>query len=396
MQRALLICGLVRAPEHFAAYLDGVFRLACPDLRVILSTWTGELDKYPQLRPLLSQLGVHVVEQDPPDLRLPGHMLHQVLTLELGLSLLEDDVFVLKTRPDICDLMDVAHFMQLNPQRLRPPRLPCPFTHRVHVVGLFGAHPGYINDIIFAGMAGDLRRMTLLPMVFGLKYPRMSPEQWLWSSVFLPGNAALDAFLSVNPGLVFNDPSRQVALNAALARSPLFARAMAANAVLVQDSLGYLHPDPHRLAISAACADHTLDDLLWLPLQLTGIDHHPLAATNNFVSAGIMEAIYVGGHRPSPLGNAVAEAIRAVGRTQVSRAQLAREASALAEDLQSQAGIGDHQVPAVSPSLSRVRRGPSPWQKLAEPSSGTAALESEINQMRRTIDQLTSRLARRD
>lgn len=393
-RRALLICGLVRSADHFAAYLDGVDRLAVADLRIILSTWTGELDRYPEIRARLVRMGAILVEQDQPDLKLPGHMLHQALTLELGLSLLDDDVFVLKTRPDICGVMDVVHFMRLAPDRLVASRLATPFTHRVHVVGMFGAHPAYINDIIFAGMAGDLRRLSYLPMVYGAKYPRLSPEQWLWSTVLAPGNAVLDAYLAVNPGLIFNDPARHAAACDVLAAAPLFAHAIAASAVLTHDTLAYLHPDPTRAATAEACGAQTLEALLWDDLRIPGIDHHPLAAANTFVSAGVMDAIHAGRIRASVLGDGVALAIAEAGSGVADRRALAREAGELADALQKKAQIGGAQTAHDGQNSRLVMRGPPAWQVAA---SGDVAVEldQEITRMRRTIDQLTARLAGR-
>ncbi len=399
MQRALLICGLVRNPAHFAAYLEGVGRLAIPGLRVIFSTWTGELGAYPGIAELLARLGAHVVEQDPPDLKLPGHILHQALSLELGLSLLTDDVFVLKTRPDICGVMDVVHFMQRVPEPLEPARLPCPFTHRVLVAGMFAAHPTYINDIIFAGLAGDLRWLAGLPMVFGAKYPRLAPEQWLWATAFAPGNAVLDAYLSVNPGLVFSDAARNAALRAVLLDSPLFARAIATSAILAHDALGFLFPDPQAEVTQAACDACTLEALLWDDLPVPTLFYHPLAMTNTLGSQGLAEAIYGGRLQASAFGARVAEAIAEYARggevlMASERPMLAAEAAQLAALLRERVGIGDAQILVETPLGSQVRRGPPAWRPGGD-AEGSAALEQQINQMRRTIDALTARLAGR-
>ena len=387
MERAILICGLVRAEAHFLDYLDGVHQLGVPGLRIIYSTWIGELDRYPEARRKLDAVGAFVVEQEHPDLKLPGHILHQTLTLELGLSLLEDDVFVLKTRPDICGVMDVSHFMELTPERLGPSLLPCPFTHRVFVVGMFGAHPTYINDIIFAGRAGDLRRLVWMPITLGPKFPRLSAEQWIWSGVFAPGNAILEAYLSVNPGLVFSDPARHEATRAVLSASPLFARAIAVAAQLTHDTLGYLHPEPQLELSLKRCARQTVEALLWDDLAIPGIDHHPLAKTNIFISPGPMTVLQTGTWRESPLGGLIRWFQTEMrGGRWPSRAELTKEACALAEALQREAGIGEHQTPVDAERSRTVRRGPPAWRLAG--GSDVAVLEQEINAMRRTIDAL--------
>ena len=383
-RRAVVITGLVRDPEGFGAYLQGLLRLGRADLRVVFSSWTGELDRYPAIAALLAELGAEIAAQASPDLKLPGHMLHQVMALERGLALLDDDVFVLRTRPDICALADVEEFLALAPLAAGPGRLGGPFGHRVHVVGLFGAQPLYINDIVFAGMAGDLRRLCGLPFAFGLKYPRLAPEQWLWATVFAAGNPVLDAYLSVNPGLVFADPVAHAAGRAALAASPLFARAMAMTAILFRDSLAYFHPDPHHGAIVAACAGHTLDALLWDRLEVAGLDHHPTAGTNTFLSAGVLDVVHDGLYRPSPLGDRVQQAMARYGEPggaaamQRDRPVLAAEAADLARALRHDTALPH----------------PSPWS-VAEIGAGYAAtLEAEINHLRRVVDRLQNEMGR--
>jgi hypothetical protein len=398
MRRAVVITGLIRDEATFARYLEDVFQLGRPELRVIFSSWTGELQRHPAIATLLARLGADVVEQPPPDLKLPGHMLHQTMALELALSLLDDDVFTLKTRPDICGVMDVVDFIALRPQSAPPGRLATPFGHRVHVVSMFGAHPLYINDIIFAGMAGDLRRLCWLPLIYGAKYPRLAPEQWLWATVLAPGNPVLDAYLAVNPGLLFNDPQGNVGLRDVLADSRLFARAIAVTTILMRDSLAYLHPDPSVAAITQACAAHTLEALLWDRLPIAGLDHHPTAAVNTFVSAGILAAIHDGAYGPSLFGEHVSFAMARYGgrggrdAMQQDRTALAAEATALAAALSERVGLGAHQAPIDTPHRRRVARGLRPWITAETGASYAAGLETEINHLRRVVDQLQSQL----
>ena len=397
-RRALLICGLIRDHQRFGDYLDGLLRLRRGDLRVILSTWTGELARYPGIARRLAELGADIAEQTQPDLKLPGHILHQAMTLDLGLSLLDDDVFVLKVRPDISSLGDVQEFLALAPEPAEPGRLAAPFGHRVHVVGMFGAHPLYINDIIFAGMARDLRRLCPLPFGFGLKYPRLAPEQWLWATALVADNPVLDAYLGVNPGLIFGEDAGNAGLRHVLAGAPLFARALAVTAIVVRDSLAYFHPDTRRAEIAEACAEYTLDALLWDAVEIPGLDHHPTARTNTFLSAGLLDAVHDGRYRPSPLGERVWAAMARYGgmggmaSLQRDRGALAADAAELAEGLR-RIGIGGSQNPVDGAHLRHVERGRGPWS-LAETGSGyAAALEAEVNQLRRTVDQLQARLA---
>eukprot|EP01037_Dinobryon_pediforme_P001344 gene1344-1361_t len=383
-----------------ARIAPGIIRLRRPELRIILSTWTGELQRYPGIAAQLARLGAEICEQPPPDLRLPGHMLHQVMALDLGLSRLDDDVFTLKTRPDICGVMDVHEFLDLQPEPALPGRLAAPFGHRVHVVGMFGAHPLYINDILYAGMAGDLRRLCLLPFSPGLRYPRLAPEQWLWATVFAPGNPVLAAYLAVNPGLIFDDAARQAELRAVLSADPLFARAIAVSVILMRDSLAFLHPDPDSAARKAACAGHTLETLLWQSVPGPSLDHHATAATNTWLSAALVDAVHDGHHAASPLGARVRDAIVRYGGTagraalQADRAMLDEEAACLADSLRQRVGIGDLRNPLKAASGCRVTRDGSPWEVTRAPGGPADLQAEEINHLRRVVDRLQSQLAR--
>jgi len=397
VRRAVLLNGQIRTPDSFAAFLDGLIQAKHTDLRVIFSTWIGEMDRAPEIRHRLDRLGAVVAEQTPPDLRLPGHILHQALTLDLGLSLLDDDVFVLKARPDICSLADVAEFCAMAPEPLPAGRFGRVFDHRVRIVGLFPMHPLYINDIIFAGTAGDLRRLTPIPFLFGPKYPRLAPEQWLWCTALLRDNPVLCPFLSVNPGLFFDNAAMNEALRDILAASPLFARAVAIQAILVRDYLGFLHPEPNRAAIAEAASHHTLDALFWDKLTLPGLDPHRLAGVNTVIAAGVMDAVHDGHHRSSALGERVRAAmIRYGGPGGVAclhhdRTALVAEAQDLAQTLAARLGLGDFQTPDDQPGFRRVHRAPPAWAAHTT-TDGRAALEAEITQLRRLVETLSRRL----
>jgi hypothetical protein len=263
---------------------------------------------------------------------------------------------------------------------------------------MFGAHPLYINDILYAGMAGDLRLLCLLPFAFGLKFPRLAPEQWLWATAFAAGNPVLSAYLSVNPGLIYDDAARQAELRAVLSADPLFARAVAVSAILMHDSLGFLHPDPDRPGMAAACAGHTLEALLWQNLPEIAMDHHSRAIENTWLSAGLIDAVHGGYYASSPLGERVRHAIARYGggdgraAMQADGGQISAEAAALAATLRDRIGLTDIRHPVDRATHREVTCETSPWQAIA-PAGGNAERAEEINHLRRVVDQLQSRLA---
>ncbi|WP_430254237.1 hypothetical protein [Neorhizobium sp. DAR64872/K0K18] len=68
--------------------------------QVVLSTWTGEYDGYPELKELIAANKFEIVQSPEPDLVCLGHFIHQMTALDNGLSRCPDDSFVLKTRTD--------------------------------------------------------------------------------------------------------------------------------------------------------------------------------------------------------------------------------------------------------------------------------------------------------
>ena len=141
-QRAIVLVGLIRDPDNFVRFLDALLARRDQHIHCIFSTWHGELPQYPEIERKLNALDATIFVQYQPDLVMPGHMLHQLAALDLGVAFLPDDVLVLKTRPDFCDPRDIDRLLELP---LAPPtvtsHLPTPFRHRVHCKGGFAAHP---------------------------------------------------------------------------------------------------------------------------------------------------------------------------------------------------------------------------------------------------------------
>src|SRR5262249_32749964 len=152
----------------------------------------------------LAGLGARLVTQGQPNLVLPGHILHQLASLDAGLAQLDDDTMVLKTRPDSCDPDDIRRLIELEPVAMATNRhIAMPFGHAVHILSVFGAHPFYINDMTFAGRAADLRALLRLPFLFQTRYVRMGPEQLYWGGAAAGELPVFDAYFRVNLGLIF-------------------------------------------------------------------------------------------------------------------------------------------------------------------------------------------------
>ena len=398
-QRAILFTGLVRDPVRFNALLDTI--VDCRrhfELPIIVSTWRDELAKYPEILARLKGLGVHIVEQNPPNLVLSGHILHQIACIDLGLDVLDDKCFVLKLRPDISNSADITDFLATAP--IAAPRtraMPSPFQEKLHIRAFFAAHPFYINDITIAGSAGDMRLLCRLPFLTPLRYSRLGPEQLLWAPPFIQDIPVLDAYLRANVGLIFNNPDQFALLRNVLLGEPIFARAIACSMIAMQENFAFLGADPLQPTSEAVARGMTLEDMLWAPSDLPHFASHPTCYTNGIRTIGLVDAIITGAYAPSPFGEAVAAAISrysrpgAITEQKAAKASLHAEAARLAARVEQEVGIIGMKAVHDAPAHRQTQGAQGNWS-IVNPGDRTAALDVEINMLRRTIDGLNQRL----
>jgi hypothetical protein len=404
VRRAILFTGLIRAPDKFENFLTFFEKYHLDSgIQLVFSTWVNELNAYPAIAEQLNRIGALIVKQPQPNLVLAGHILHQLVCLDAGLSQLDDDVFVLKLRPDFGQPMDVDNFLRHAPQPAPAGRvIPAPFKHFVYIRSVFGAQPFYINDITFAGMAADLRYLARLPFVYLTRYVRIGPEQLYWGGSIVDQVPVFDAFFRVNIGLIFHDTAQYTALRAALIASPLFARVMACTAIMMTEDFLYFGGDPNRTAARAGAAKATLEALLWDPgVSIPDLDHHATAFTNRFQSMGFWDAVRAGEYAPSELGDRVRAAVaeytapNAIAIMQGQRATLFAEAAALAQRIEETVRLGGlKHFRADGPH--KVIMGQEPgWTMGQTGTELTKQMERENNELRRAVERLTSQLGAR-
>lgn len=102
----VLFTGLIRDQEMFMQSLSDLEALRKKGLieHIFLSTWLGEVEKYPNIQELLNKHNVKIIKTEEPKprgtLRSPT-IWCQMKALEVGLNHIEKDKFVLKTRTDV-------------------------------------------------------------------------------------------------------------------------------------------------------------------------------------------------------------------------------------------------------------------------------------------------------
>ncbi|MFN3077554.1 MAG: hypothetical protein ABT940_11850 [Alphaproteobacteria bacterium] len=133
--------------------------------RLVISTWIGEFDPWPDLKRQLLTKRVEIVEAEPPPehLKTGNHFLHQMTSLYHGLMAIDSDTWVLKTRPDVVleyGALD-ALFRSVEAHEERPPDI---FERKVWVPRFECTQPFNICDVIYFGRRNDLLRLCNFSM----------------------------------------------------------------------------------------------------------------------------------------------------------------------------------------------------------------------------------------
>lgn len=107
----VIFTGLVRTPEKFKKSILDLVKMREEGLvnQIIFSTWDYELERYPVIFEYLKRNSVIILANKEPEDRGEGNIWCQMKSLEIGLSKVDSDRFVLKNRTDI----------YINPEFLR-------------------------------------------------------------------------------------------------------------------------------------------------------------------------------------------------------------------------------------------------------------------------------------
>jgi len=138
----------------------------------VLSTWCGELDNIPNMRSLLNDLDICVVEQNMPTIEQTGSMNNYSLRLQkeqlrVGILYVPDDVWVLKCRTDktFAELEIFEPFLVDDSIdfRIKPIGVfPVSFNYKVCVCHFMYFMSICPHDMIFYGHKSDIQKFGLL------------------------------------------------------------------------------------------------------------------------------------------------------------------------------------------------------------------------------------------
>ena len=170
----VIFTGLVRNLDLFIKSLEDFSKLRSENMigDIIFSTWVGEIDKYDGLRNTLEKYDCHLVESEPPAKSI-GFIWHQMKSLYLGLEQVEDNLYCLKTRPDLYIKPEFIRKLIGNTDDLNinlPNEQEPIFEKKIWIPYFEITKPFYMSDECFWGKAVDLKKLVNFDASYDVLY----------------------------------------------------------------------------------------------------------------------------------------------------------------------------------------------------------------------------------
>jgi TPR repeat protein len=166
-----IICGAIRYEFELKMILIKLTSLVNAGIidGIVLSTWKNEIDKIENLRVILDNLNITVVESDPVDDSLSSFIYinnaRQSIQLNAALNVLPKDCFVLKCRSDLSlgyidRILETVQNVSFEIKERN--RFNIDFNYKICLLTIGLSAPFHSTDIVFFGYADDIRKLILL------------------------------------------------------------------------------------------------------------------------------------------------------------------------------------------------------------------------------------------
>lgn len=292
----ILICGKIRDAAAFSNELETYFEWRKAGLvdRICFSGWESDLGPHGELIAALRRSNVSVVLSPEPQLKLAGHIFHQMKALNFGLSLFDPEDIVLKTRTDGADMIFDPEFALERFLAAPGPAAGSPFQDRVLVQYASPFQPYFFGDQVFMGRRRDLQKLVTFDLWFDAQHAFMNPEQVMHTAPHLRRRPFIKHFLRANPGLQYDDPARASAIYQLMLEDPLYLNAIhAAMHDLMDHYVFGFKPDEYGQSVESWPADLTLCDLVTQEGASNRdlIYYHPPAATISTQSTAVIRRL---------------------------------------------------------------------------------------------------------
>lgn len=168
--RVALITGVARDASSTRGVLDLCCRARSEGKidRIIVSTWHTDVPHWRSLE--FCGRDIEVISDDEPTTIAVGHVIHQMKSLNNGLSMMDDGDVCLKFRTDRCTPAISRALIDRAQEGLEDPDLslgfPKIFSKRIRAPFANPSFPFFIHDIEFMGLCCDLKKLIHFDMSF--------------------------------------------------------------------------------------------------------------------------------------------------------------------------------------------------------------------------------------
>ena len=172
-----VVCGAIRDELELRLTMDELLRLRAEGTLkgILISTWFGEFEAFPELRKEIEQAGVEIIEQQPLENRVTVgktnsvNYFRQAMQLQIALDKLPEDCFVLKARTDrsLNHLKLVEPYLTKRPGKIENKKelrkykkvLPKIFEYPMTIFNAKTQRILHFSDFIFYGYKQDVRKL---------------------------------------------------------------------------------------------------------------------------------------------------------------------------------------------------------------------------------------------
>lgn len=406
-QRWAIICGLIRDEQAFQAQLASLLSWkACGDIEdIVVSTWRGEIDRYPAAKEAHARGEFILVESEQPILRTNGYTLHQSRSLYYALQAVPDGAMVLKLRPDIALINEVTRAAILSTDLTLTPKPGWPeiFNQKILVAAYFVDSPFYINDIIYYGQREDLLKLASFDLGVEMTCTNMAPEQFFFRGVFANQCPLIEAYNQVSPFYYFGDEEGGTRRRNTLLASDAFLDVLAVSTRWMEHyfRVGFVS-EPHRESLPSLPEDFSLAQLLGPDSGLTGTNYLAAAYAVTAVDENVIQGLLQHKFSMDALGLRMVDALErtaspdywlSTSSNPLRPSQGIRDLQHALADALGERSLGYiHRLSEQSGDRTYRVGGHVERISLTIESDQTRLLTEEINHMRRLIDELQVQL----
>ncbi|QEW28204.1 hypothetical protein RIdsm_04031 [Roseovarius indicus] len=283
--------------------------------KIVLSTWYGEIDRYPGLREDLTSSGVDIVESEcPPQSIRPLAMWVawiQAAALQRGIDAAGGADCIFKLRTDKC----APHIEAFRPVLQDVPQPSGPYSPLEGVVSVRMVRAGiplHISDIINYGYRSDIETMIATTLSGEMQFDakdawtgvetRWAASPWFRESpLYRSYHAGLDAFASARALMAWSETAGEDEVPEALARAIAFGWRVISDGFFIADS----RPLPAERLPDA----HLRDVFNSKDKQLARTVPSRRGATRNFVSQQTVDGLAHGRFSDTSAGSVFSKAI---------------------------------------------------------------------------------------